>query len=65
MIEDLDDDKDAEKRGELIEHLNHDGQNHKLVVIAPHGGEIEKWTDNQAEYVGNHFSSERVYSMDM
>jgi Poly-gamma-glutamate hydrolase len=60
MIEDLDDDEEAEKRGELIEHLNHDGQNHKLVVIAPHGGEIEKWTDNEVEYVGNHFSSERV-----
>jgi phage replication-related protein YjqB (UPF0714/DUF867 family) len=60
MIEDLDDDKEAEKRGELIEHLNHDGQNHKLVVIAPHGGEIEKWTDNEVEYVGNHFSSELV-----
>ena len=60
MIEDHDDDKEAEKRGELIEHLNHDGQNHKLVVIAPHGGEIEKWTDNEAEYVGNHFSSELV-----
>jgi phage replication-related protein YjqB (UPF0714/DUF867 family) len=56
----VDDDKEAEKRGELIEHLNHDGQNHKLVVIAPHGGEIEKWTDNEAEYVGNHFSSEHV-----
>ena len=30
------------------------------MVIALHGGEIEKWTDNQAEYVGNHLSSERV-----
>jgi phage replication-related protein YjqB (UPF0714/DUF867 family) len=54
------DDKEAEERGEFIEHLNHDGQNHRLVVIAPHGGEIEPWTDKQAEYVRNHFSSERV-----
>jgi phage replication-related protein YjqB (UPF0714/DUF867 family) len=29
-------------------------------VIAPHGGEIEKWTDKQAEIVANHFSSQRA-----
>jgi len=45
----LEDDNEAEKRSELIEHVNHDSQNHKLVVIAPHGGEIEKWTDNREE----------------
>jgi phage replication-related protein YjqB (UPF0714/DUF867 family) len=59
MIEGLDDYK-ANERGELIEHLSHDSQNHKLVVIAPHGGDIEEHTDKQAEYVGKQFSSDRV-----
>jgi phage replication-related protein YjqB (UPF0714/DUF867 family) len=60
MIEGLDYDEEAEEKGELIEHLNHDVQNSKLVVIAPHGGEIEQWTDVEAEYVANHFSTDRV-----
>jgi len=60
MIEGLDKDEEAEKRGELIEHLNHDVQNSKLVVIAPHGGDIEQWTDVEAECVANHFSTDRV-----
>jgi phage replication-related protein YjqB (UPF0714/DUF867 family) len=59
MIDGLDDYK-ANERGELIEHLSHDSQNHKLVVIAPHGGDIEEYTDKQAEYVGKQFSSDRV-----
>lgn len=59
MIEGLDDGK-AEELGELIEHLNHDAQNRKLVVIAPHGGEIERWTDNQAELVWSQFSPDRA-----
>jgi len=60
MIEGLDKDEEAEKRGELIEHLNHDVQNSKLVVIAPHGGDIEQWTDVEAQCVANHFSTDRV-----
>jgi phage replication-related protein YjqB (UPF0714/DUF867 family) len=60
MIEGINDDEEAEKRGELIEQLSHDVQNHKLVVIAPHGGEVEQWTDVEAEYVANHFSSNRA-----
>jgi phage replication-related protein YjqB (UPF0714/DUF867 family) len=59
MIDGLDDYK-ANERGELTEHLSHDSQNHKLVVIAPHGGDIEEYTDKQAEYVGKKFSSDRV-----
>jgi len=50
----------AKDMGELIEKLNHDVQNHKLVVIAPHGGNIEPGTDVEAEYVANHFSCDRV-----
>lgn len=53
-------DEQAEKRGEFIEYLSHNGKNRKLVVIAPHGGEIEAWTDRQAEYIGTQFSSEHV-----
>jgi phage replication-related protein YjqB (UPF0714/DUF867 family) len=40
--------------------LNHDGQNRKLVVIAPHGGEIEENTDKQAEYVWSRFSPDGI-----
>jgi hypothetical protein len=49
MIEGLDKDEEAEGKGELIEHLNHNVQNSKLVVIAPHGGDIEQWTDVEAD----------------
>jgi len=45
----------AKKMAELIEKLKHNPQNHKLVVIAPHGGNIEPWTDVEAEYVANQF----------
>jgi phage replication-related protein YjqB (UPF0714/DUF867 family) len=61
MLEGLDEHEDQAKDiGELIEKLNHDVQNHKLVVIAPHGGNIEPGTDLEAEYVANHFSCDRV-----
>ena len=53
-------DKQAETYGEFIEQLSDYSQNQKLVVIAPHGGEIEKNTDKQAEIVGNQCSSEDV-----
>lgn len=61
MIEGLDEhEEQAKDMGELIEKLNHDVQNHKLVVIAPHGGNIEPGTALEAEYVANHFSRDRV-----
>jgi phage replication-related protein YjqB (UPF0714/DUF867 family) len=44
--------EDAKVKGELIEFLTPpNSQNHKLIVIAPHGGNIEPWTDEQAQYV--------------
>ena len=55
------DDKEAEERGQFIDHLSHDDQNHSLGVIAPHGGEIEPWTDKHAEYVRNHIFHLSVY----
>ena len=48
--EGLDDDK-ARENSEFIEHLTDDGQNTGLIVIAPHGGNIEQHTDEQAQYV--------------
>ncbi len=50
----------AKDKGEFMEHLSHDVQNDKLVVIASHGGDIEHHTDVEAEYVANHFSCDRV-----
>jgi len=55
MLEGLgEDDEPAKSMGEFIEKL-HEVQNHKLIVIAPHGGNIEPWTDVEAEYVANQF----------
>ena len=53
-------DEQAEACGEFVEHLCDNGQNRGLVVIAPHGGEIEEFTDLQAEHVGAQLSSEHV-----
>lgn len=53
-------DTEAETLGEFVEHLIDNGQNRKLLVIAPHGGEIEQYTDKQAEYVSSQFSSEHA-----
>jgi phage replication-related protein YjqB (UPF0714/DUF867 family) len=51
MIEDLSE-EDAKDNGELIELLTPpNSQNRKLIVIAPHGGNIEPRTDEQAEHV--------------
>lgn len=42
---------DARDAGELVERLADDGSQRHLIAIAPHGGEIEKNTDEQAERV--------------
>ena len=44
-------DEDAEKHGEFIERLHDDGPHTGLIVIAPHGGDIEVHTDDQAQRV--------------
>ncbi len=43
--------KDARDAGELIERLADDGSQTYLIAIAPHGGQIEEHTDEQAERV--------------
>jgi phage replication-related protein YjqB (UPF0714/DUF867 family) len=44
-------DTKAREAGELVERLDDDGSQTHLIVIAPHGGEIEPHTDEQAERV--------------
>jgi phage replication-related protein YjqB (UPF0714/DUF867 family) len=44
-------DAEAEALGELVERLGDDGAHRGLIAIAPHGGEIERHTDIQAERV--------------
>lgn len=53
-------DTQGEAQGEFVEYLSDNAQNKKLLVIAPHGGEIEEYTDKQAEYIFNQFSSQHV-----
>ena len=54
-------DEDARDAGELVERLDDDGSQTHLIAIAPHGGDIEKHTDEQAERVverlGPHLAS--------
>jgi phage replication-related protein YjqB (UPF0714/DUF867 family) len=44
-------DEEAEAASEFAERLIDDGENNTLVVIAPHGGGIERGSDRQAEAV--------------
>ena len=44
-------DDQARDAGELVERLADDGAQTQLIVIAPHGGDIEEHTDEQAERV--------------
>jgi len=54
-------DEDARAAGELVERLCDDGSQNQLIAIAPHGGDIERHTDEQAELVverlGRHLAS--------
>jgi phage replication-related protein YjqB (UPF0714/DUF867 family) len=55
-------DADAEANGELVERLDDDGNQRQLIVIAPHGGDIERHSDEQAERVACHLDGYRVSS---
>jgi len=46
-------DEEARAAGELIERLDDDGLQTHLIAIAPHGGDIEVHTDEQAERVAS------------
>jgi len=45
---------------EFTEHLTDNGHHRGLIVIAPHGGDIERYTDEQAERVGKRLVSKHV-----
>ena len=51
---------DAKAADELVEQLNDDGRQRQLIVIAPHGGDIELRTDDQAERVGSRLAAKAV-----
>jgi phage replication-related protein YjqB (UPF0714/DUF867 family) len=44
-------DAEAERLGEFVERLSDNGTHRGLIAIAPHGGDIERHTDTQAERV--------------
>lgn len=44
-------DADARRLGEFVERSDDDGKSNGLLVLAPHGGAIERHTDDQAERV--------------
>ena len=46
-------DSEAEDNSEFVERLDDDGANRGLIAIAPHGGSIEQYTDQQAERVAS------------
>jgi phage replication-related protein YjqB (UPF0714/DUF867 family) len=52
--------RDAKKRGEFIERLEDDGRQTGLIAIAPHGGDIELHTDQQAERVASRLEAEAL-----
>jgi phage replication-related protein YjqB (UPF0714/DUF867 family) len=54
------DDDDAKAYSEFVEHLADDDYNRELVVIAPHGGDIEERTGDQAQYVAQQLTSNCV-----
>jgi phage replication-related protein YjqB (UPF0714/DUF867 family) len=53
-------DYEAETNSEFVERLTDDGTHTGLVVIAPHGGAIEQWTDLQAERVASQLAAQGV-----
>lgn len=53
-------DAQAEAAGEFVERLRDDGSHTGLIVLAPHGGEIEPRTDHQAERVASRLLPQRV-----
>lgn len=55
----LTDDK-AKEKSEFVERLTDNGRHRGLIVIAPHDGDIERHTDEQAERVGKRLSSKCI-----
>lgn len=55
-------DAEAACNGEFVERLDDDGMHTALIVIAPHGGDIEAHTDRQAEHVASQLAGKGVSS---
>ena len=55
-------DAEAECNGEFVERLDDDGAHTGLIAIAPHGGDIEAYTDQQAERVTSQLAGKGVSS---
>jgi phage replication-related protein YjqB (UPF0714/DUF867 family) len=53
---------EAEAKSEFVERLRDNGTHRGLVAIAPHGGQIERYTDEQAERVAEALASKGVSS---
>jgi phage replication-related protein YjqB (UPF0714/DUF867 family) len=53
-------DDEAEQAGEFVERLADDGSQRELIVVAPHGGDIEPHTDEQAGLVSARFPVDQV-----
>lgn len=56
------DDPEAEAKGEFVERLDDNGWHNGLIAIAPHGGDIEPNTDQQAEHVASQLAAKGVSS---
>jgi phage replication-related protein YjqB (UPF0714/DUF867 family) len=55
-------DEQAEAQSEFVERLDDNGFHTGLVALAPHGGGIEWWTDQQAEQVAAKLNSKGASS---
>lgn len=54
-------DRCAEAYGEFVERLTDNSSSHTgLIAIAPHGGAIEQWTDQQAERVASQLADKEI-----
>jgi len=53
-------DEQADAQGELVERLDDDGAHTGLLIMAPHGGEIEKHTDMQSIRLKEKLGGRRV-----
>jgi len=55
-------DAEAEANSEFVERLKDNGAHRGLIAIAPHGGDIEPYTDEQVERVASRLAARRVSS---
>lgn len=53
-------DEQADAQGELVERLDDDGAHTGLLVMAPHGGDIERYTDLEAARLKDKLGGRRV-----